>query len=52
MILEDHIIKGSYDFICGSPLWSVTILPSLVAIGIVVVKMFLICHVILQDHVT
>ena len=30
----------------------VTILPTLVDIGTMVVEMFLVCHVILQDHVT
>ena len=33
-----------------SSAWYVTTLPSLVIIGIVVVKMFLVCHVIFQNH--
>ena len=37
MILQDHVIKGSCDFMDGRP-WQVTTLPRLVAIGIVVVE--------------
>ena len=37
MILQDHVIKGSCDFMGTSPSWYVTILPSLLALGIVVV---------------
>ena len=35
----------------GSSSWYVNNLPSLVAIGILVEVMFLICHVIKQDHI-
>ena len=38
VILQDHVVKGSCDFIGGSPSWYVTTLQSLVAIGIVVVE--------------
>ena len=39
---HDHIIKGSCDFLCGSPSRKVTILPSLVTIRIMIVDMFLV----------
>ena len=38
VILEDHMIKGLSDFMDGSLSRHVTILPSLVAINIVVVE--------------
>ena len=38
LILQDHVIKGSCDFIDGRPLWLVITLPNLVTIGIVVVE--------------
>ena len=38
VILQDHVIKVSYDVMGGSPLWEVTILPSLVGIDTVVVE--------------
>ena len=38
VILKDHVIKGSYDFMGCSPSWKVTTGPSLVAIDIVVVE--------------
>ena len=47
VILQDHVIKRSCDFMDRSPSRKVTILPSLVAIGTLVVEMLLVCHVIL-----
>ena len=44
--LQDHVIKGLNYFVVWSPSRYITILPSLVAIVIV-----LVCRVILQDHV-
>ena len=38
LILQDHVIKGSWDFIHGRPFWLVITLPNLVTIGIVVVE--------------
>ena len=38
MILQDHEIKGSSDYMGKSPPRQITILPSLVAIGTEVVK--------------
>ena len=38
VISQDHMVKGSCDFMGGSPLWYVTTLPSWVAIGIVVME--------------
>ena len=38
LILQDHVIKGSCDFIHGRPLWLVITLPNLVTIDIVVVE--------------
>ena len=35
--LQDHLIKGSYDFMEGSSLLYVTIMPSFVTVAIVVV---------------
>ena len=49
--LQNHVIERSSNTVNGSSSWNITILPSLVAIGIVVVKMFLVCHVIKQDHI-
>ena len=43
---QNPVIEGSNRFMSGSSSWHVTTLPSLVAIGIVVVEMFLVCHVI------
>ena len=47
VILQDHVIERSCDFMDRSPSRKVTILPSLVAIGTLVVEMLLVCHVIL-----
>ena len=51
-----NVIQRSCDFMSVSSSLHVTTLLSLVAIGIVVVEiycfLFLICHVILQDHAT
>ena len=47
---QDYVTEGSCDIMGGNPSWSVTTLPTLVAISIMIVEMFLICHVILQDH--
>ena len=49
--LQNHVIKGSSNFMGGSSLWYITTLASLVAIGIVLIEMFLVCYVIKQDHV-
>ena len=38
MILKDHVVKGSCDFMGGNHSWSVTTLQSLVTIGIVLVE--------------
>ena len=38
VILQEHVIKGSFDFIGESSLWQVTNLPILLAMGIVVVE--------------
>ena len=38
MISQDHVIKGSCDFIGETTSWQVTIMPSLVAKGTVVVE--------------
>ena len=38
VILQDHVIKGSRDFMGGSPSRRATILPSLAAIGTLVVE--------------
>ena len=37
---QDHVIKGSYDFVDMSPSRLVTILPSLMAIGTLVVEIY------------
>ena len=44
MISQDHKIKGPCNLMNGSPTWKVPTLPSLVAIGIVVVDMFLVAE--------
>ena len=38
VISKDRLIKGSYDFMGGSPSSKVTTLPNLMAIGIVVME--------------
>ena len=38
VILQEHVIKGSRDFMGGSPSRRATILPSLAAIGNLVVE--------------
>ena len=38
MILQDHVIQGSCDFMGGTLSWYVTPLPSLVVTGIVLVE--------------
>ena len=38
VILQDHVVKGSCDFMGESPSWQVTTLQNLVTIGIVVVE--------------
>ena len=50
-ISRDYIISGSRGFMGGSSSLYVITLLILLAIGIVVVEMFLICHMISQDHV-
>ena len=61
LTLQDHISKLTCDFMEGSSLLHIPTLPSLVAIGIIVVdvkcllKMFikcniLVCHVIWKKH--
>ena len=47
--LQDYEIKGSCDFMGGSSLYT-TFLPGLMAIGIVVLEMFLIYHVTHRVH--
>ena len=51
MTLQDHVIKGSPEFVEGHSSLNVTNLLGLVVIGIVVVEMFLIYHVASCDHV-
>ena len=46
VILQNHVIEGSCNFMNGSSSMYVTILPSLLAIGIVVLEIFLVCHVV------
>ena len=41
MTSQNHMTEGSHDFVSGSYLWYDTTFPSLVAISIVVVKMFI-----------
>ena len=43
--------KESSNFMSGSSSWCVMTLPTLVDIGIVAVDMFLVCHVIKEDHI-
>ena len=50
VILQNHVIKGSCEFMTGNPVREVTTLPSLVALSLVEVEIKHICHVILQDH--
>ena len=49
--MQDHVNKGSSDFMEGSYSLHVRILDALVAEGIAVVEMFLIYHVALRDQV-
>ena len=49
--LQDHVINGLYEFMEGSFSLYISTLPNLVATGIVLVDMILVCHVISQDHV-
>ena len=51
MNLQNHVIEGSSNFMSGSSSWYISILPSVVALRIVVVEMFLVCHMIKQDHI-
>ena len=53
VILQNHVIKDSSDFIAKNPFRKVTILPTFVATDTVVVLeiMVLVCHVISEDHV-
>ena len=53
VVLQYHVIIGSYDFMGSSPLRWATILPSLVVITTLVVEfiMNLVCHEMLEDHV-
>ena len=50
VISQDHVTEGSYIFVSGSSSGYVTSSSSLVAIRIVVVEMFLFCHVTQQYH--
>ena len=49
--LQDHVIKGSCDFMEGSSSLYVTTMLCLVAINIVVVEIFSIYNVTSRDHV-
>ena len=49
--LQNSVTEGSRNFKNGSSSWYITTLLSLVAIAIVVVGMFLVCHTINQDHI-
>ena len=51
MTSQKLLIEESSNFMSGSSLWYVTTLPRLMAVGILVVEMFLVCHMIKQDHV-
>ena len=51
LTLQDHLIKGLYEFMEGNFSLYISTLPNLVATGIVLVDMILVCHVISQDHV-
>ena len=48
--LQDHLIKGSSDFMERSSSMTVRTVPALVAIGIVVVEMFLIYYSASRNH--
>ena len=50
VFLQDHMIRVSCNFICRSPSWFITLLSSLVAIGIVVVDMFFFFLIEEQDY--
>ena len=47
---KNHVIGRSSNFMSGTSSWYVTTLPSLVVIGVVIVKVFLNCHLIKQEH--
>ena len=49
--LQDHVIKGSCDFMEGNSSLCVTVLSNLVAVNIVAVEIKHVCHVTLPDHV-
>ena len=49
VILQDHVIIWSCDFMGKSHSSKVIIQGEFVAIGIVVVEMFLVCHMISQN---
>ena len=52
MTLQDHVIKGSGDFMETDSTLYIPILPKLTAIYIVLLDVIiLVCHVILQDYV-
>ena len=46
-----HVTSQNQVVVMLPPSWYVTTFPSLLAIGIVVVEIFLVCHAIKQDHV-
>ena len=46
IFLQNHMIEGSCNSMSGNSSLHVTTLPSLVAINIVIVEVFLLCHVI------
>ena len=50
MTSPDHLIERACEFMGGNSLCYVTTLISLVTIGIVMVEMFLICHIISLEH--
>ena len=50
VISQSYVFEESSNFMNGSFSWYVTILPSLVAIGIALAEMSLISRVIKQDH--
>ena len=49
--MQNHVIKGSSDFMEGSPSLSVTTLLGLATIVILLVEMFLIYNVASRDHI-
>ena len=51
MTLQDHVIKGSGDFMEGKSSLYIPTLPKLIVIDIELMDMSLFCYVILQDHV-